>query len=81
MRLGGEQMIPVDIRVIAATHRDLKRLVKEDVQVRPYYRLDVLNVSIPSLRERREDIALALHFVESFCKSAGVAPKRLAPSP
>jgi propionate catabolism regulator PrpR len=81
MRLGGEQMIPVDIRVIAATHRDLKRLVKEDAfRSDLYYRLDVLNVSILSLRERREDIApLALHFVESFCKSAGVAPKRLAP--
>ncbi len=79
MRLGGEQIIPVDIRVIAATHRDLKRAVKEDAfRSDLYYRLDVLNVSIPPLRERKEDISpLARHFVELLCMSAGVAPKHL----
>jgi len=79
MRLGGEQIIPVDIRVIAATHRDLKRAVKEDAfRSDLYYRLDVLNVSIPPLRERKEDIVpLARHFVELLCMSAGVAPKHL----
>jgi len=82
MRLGGEQVIPVDIRVIAATHRDLRRAAREDAfRSDLYYRLDVLNVSIPPLRERKEDIAaLVNHFMGSISASAGVVPKQLTPA-
>lgn len=81
MRLGGEQVIPVDIRVIAATHRNLRKAVWEGAfRSDLYYRLDILNVSIPPLRDRKEDIAiLAKHFVGSLCKNAGVASKSLTP--
>jgi two-component system response regulator AtoC len=56
-RLGGKDTIHVDVRVIAATHRDLRKAIavnafREDL----YYRLNVINVRVPSLRERREDI-------------------------
>ena len=62
--VGGRRPIPVDVRVVAATHRDLEEMVadgtfREDL----YYRLDVVPIEIPPLRERREDIpALAEHF-------------------
>lgn len=67
-RVGGEQVIPVDVRVIAAANRLLPPLIaqgkfREDL----YYRLNVVNLTIPPLRERREDIPLlAQHFVEKF---------------
>ncbi|MGD9972155.1 MAG: sigma-54-dependent transcriptional regulator [Desulfatirhabdiaceae bacterium] len=67
-RVGGEQVIPVDVRVVAAANRLLPPLIaqgkfREDL----YYRLNVVNLTIPPLRERREDIPLlAQHFVEKF---------------
>jgi two-component system response regulator HydG len=70
-RVGGEQSLKIDVRVLAATHRDLKQLVekgswREDL----YYRLHVLPITVPPLRERPEDIALlAQHFVEKHRKS------------
>ena len=56
-RLGGKETIPVDVRVIAATHRDLETAIRER-QFRDdlYYRLNVVTIKLPSLRERREDI-------------------------
>ena len=69
-RVGGEQEIPVNVRLIAATNRDLATLIKsgqfrEDL----YYRLNVVNIDIPPLRERREDIALlAQHFLTQFAE-------------
>jgi len=65
-RIGGEQPIPVDVRIVAATHRDLH----EDVQAGLFrqdlfYRLDVLQIRLPPLRKRRQDILLlANHFLE-----------------
>jgi PAS domain S-box-containing protein len=65
MRVGGEQIIPIDVRIIAATNRSLKKLVEEGkFRQDLYYRLLVLPLRVPSLRERKEDIPLLLeHFV------------------
>jgi DNA-binding NtrC family response regulator len=68
MRVGGREKIKLNIRVIAATNKDLKQAIKEKT-FRPdlYYRLHVLLITIPPLRERREDIPiLATHFVGEF---------------
>ena len=65
-RIGGEKDISLDVRVIAATHNDLKQkiaegLFREDL----YYRLNILNIALPPLRERKEDISLlAWHFLQ-----------------
>jgi DNA-binding NtrC family response regulator len=67
--LGGTEPIPVDVRLLAATHRDLKGMVRartfrEDL----YYRLDVLRLVAPPLRERKDDILpLADHFLARLC--------------
>ncbi len=64
-RLGGEESIRVDVRVLAATHRDLEALVREGTfREDLYYRLNVFRIDVPPLRERVEDIGpLALHFL------------------
>jgi len=72
-RVGGSQVIKTDARVIAATNRDLKKHV-EDGQFREdlFYRLNVIRVTIPPLRERKEDIpVLAEHFVSLFQTEMG----------
>ncbi|MCC7145329.1 MAG: sigma 54-interacting transcriptional regulator [Phycisphaeraceae bacterium] len=72
-RLGSEKSLKIDIRVIAATHRELERLVAEG-QFRQdlYYRLRVVPIRLPSLAERRDDIPLlAQHFVEQFKQETG----------
>ncbi|MDQ6600837.1 sigma 54-interacting transcriptional regulator [Bacillus salipaludis] len=69
-RIGGEKEIDVDFRVIAATNRDLKELMREG-QFREdlYYRLNVVSLSIPSLRERHEDIIELTHyFLQDFAQ-------------
>jgi len=67
-RLGSNRFIPVDIRIISATNRDLKRAVQEgSFRDDLYYRLNVIHINIPPLRERREDTPLlALHFLKRF---------------
>ncbi len=60
--VGAPEAVPVDIRVIAATHRDLDRMVSEGTfRADLFYRLNVVRVGIPALRERREDIPLLVH--------------------
>jgi two-component system nitrogen regulation response regulator NtrX len=81
-RVGGEQPIRVSVRVIAATNRDLNELVaqqkfREDL----YYRLCVVPVRMPSLRERREDIRpLAEYFLAEFCARNNFHAKDFAPA-
>lgn len=79
-RVGDSQTIRVDVRVIAATNSDLKKMVeagtfREDL----YYRLNVIPVHVPALRERRADIPLlAQHFLEKFSKEASPARGRVS---
>jgi len=81
-RVGGTKPIAVDVRVVAATHRNLEEevrrgLFREDL----YYRLRVVEIELPPLRERREDIpALALRFLESVTERLGLEKKRLGES-
>jgi len=69
-RIGGRQPIKVNVRVIAATNRNLEKEMAEGrFRLDLYYRLNVFPLTLPSLRERREDIKeLATHFAEKFCK-------------
>lgn len=58
-RVGGSETIPVDVRIVAATNRNLLRMVQEGTFRQDlYYRLNILNIKAPSLREHMEDIPL-----------------------
>lgn len=80
-RVGGTLPIEVDVRIIAATNRDLKkdmesRVFREDL----YYRLKVVPLDIPPLRDRKEDIIpLAQHFLQKFCREHRKIPLTLSP--
>ena len=79
--LGAEAGVPVDIRVIAATSADIKTLItegrfREDL----FYRLSVIHVQLPLLRDRREDIPLLVqHCLQKHCRDMNVPPKRFSP--
>jgi formate hydrogenlyase transcriptional activator len=72
-RLGGGHTLQVDVRVVAATNQDLRRMVQErKFRADLYYRLNVFPMTLPALRERVEDIPLlAQHFVQKFAKQQG----------
>ena len=79
-RVGGEQTIKVDVRVVSATHRDLKQAVadghfREDL----YYRLQVVPLTLPPLRDRRDDIALLVqHFIGKLAPRTNPAVDKIA---
>jgi two-component system, NtrC family, response regulator PilR len=79
--VGGTNEIPIDVRVIAATNRDLDKQVAENTfREDLYYRLSVIPVSVPPLRQRREDIPLLVnHFLKKYAPGAGKSIQRVNP--
>ena len=82
MRVGDDRVIPVDVRVISATNRDLKKLTATNEFRRDLlYRLDVLHVQVPPLRERREDIPLLLrHFFLLYSRKFRKTIEKVSPA-
>ena len=80
-RVGGTETLRVDVRVIAATHQNLEKLIEEGkFREDLYYRLNVIRLNLPPLRERREDIPLLVrHFIAEFCERNGRPVLKVAP--
>ncbi|WP_299687078.1 nitrogen regulation protein NR(I) [uncultured Vibrio sp.] len=80
-RVGGHSAVKVDVRIVAATHQDLERLVHEgDFREDLFHRLNVIRIHIPALRERKQDIEkLTHHFLASAAEELGVEVKALHP--
>lgn len=80
-RIGGDKMIPVDIRVICATNRDLKQEVEKGrFRKDLYYRINVITINLPPLRKRREDIPLLVeHFLKKISRDWGMQVDRVEP--
>lgn len=78
-RVGGDKEISVDVRVVAATNKDLLKEVEDkNFRLDLYHRLSVILIHVPSLNERREDIpALVEHFLDSACQEYGMARKSI----
>lgn len=79
-RMGGNRTVKVDVRVIAATNKNLQQMVQEEnFREDLFYRLNVVPITLPPLRERREDIPLlATHFLKEFTSRYGSGPATLA---
>ena len=78
-RVGGHAPVKVDVRIIAATHQDLEKRVKEGLfREDLFHRLNVIRIHIPALRERREDVPLLMqHFLKQAASELGVEAKRV----
>ncbi|MEE8301073.1 MAG: sigma-54-dependent Fis family transcriptional regulator [Candidatus Tectomicrobia bacterium] len=81
-RVGGRKAIPIDVRIIAATNKDLDQAIEEGVfREDLYYRLNVIHLHVPPLRERLEDLlVLAQHFLATYCQDVQQPLKRLSPA-
>ncbi len=79
-RVGGEKSIRVDVRVLAATNKDLKKEIQEgNFREDLYHRLSVMIIHIPPLRERKDDIPMLVnHFMELISSEYGSAPKKIS---
>jgi len=79
-RLGSNKTIKVDVRVIAATNRNLEELIEEGkFREDLFYRLNVISLEMPSLRSRKEDIPLLVDFLcKKLCKSMGIGEKNIS---
>jgi len=80
-RVGGKGSVPIDVRVIAATNQNLEGAIKEHTfREDLYYRLKVIHIQTPSLRDVPEDISvLANHFLSKYCKTMNADPKQFTP--
>jgi two-component system nitrogen regulation response regulator GlnG len=80
-RVGGHSAVKVDVRIVAATHQNLEKLVTEgEFREDLFHRLNVIRIHIPSLRERKQDIEkLTLHFLSLAAEELGVETKSLNP--
>lgn len=81
-RVGGQTDIPVDVRVIAATHRNLEKMISAgDFREDLFYRLNVVSIAIPPLRERRDDIPLLIdYFLGRYAREFGIDSPCIASS-
>lgn len=81
-RIGGTRTIKLDVRIISATNKSLeKEIEKGNFRQDLYYRLNVIPIYVPPLRERKEDIPLLVqHFMELFCNENGKPLKKISPS-
>ena len=80
-RIGGTRTIKLDVRIISATNKSLeKEIEKGNFRQDLYYRLNVIPIHVPPLRERKEDIPLLVkHFMEQFCSENGKPMKKISP--
>jgi DNA-binding NtrC family response regulator len=80
-RIGSNQVVPIDVRIIVATHRDLSEEVKKgNFREDLYYRLLGLPITLPPLRDRENDIiVISKHFIEEYAKENGVKKPSLSP--
>jgi DNA-binding NtrC family response regulator len=81
-RLGSEELIKVDVRILAATNRDLKTAIREKrFREDLFYRLNVISIHIPPLRQRKEDIPLLANaFIQKYCLEMNKEEVKIAPS-
>src|SRR6185369_15375673 len=81
LRVGGQRAVTVDVRIIAATNRDLSVAIKDgSFRADLFYRLNVVAVHLPPLRERRDDLVLLIrHFVAGKCRDMAIVEKTIRP--
>ena len=79
-RVGGRKIVPVDVRIVAATNKDLEAEIKRgNFRKDLYYRLKVVHIEMPALREIPEDIPLlANYFLDTYCREMKKEPKKLS---
>ena len=78
--VGGIRTKTIDVRIVSATNKDLREAIaRQQFREDLFYRLNVLPIHLPPLRERREDIPLLLdHFIKRECRRLGIRPQRLS---